>query len=122
MFVKQVTLCLVNGPFHKYHVKLPRYFSGNSQKRLLNVTSNFIKFLENPSKNLLFLSKKYNDFQSLKPKFSKFHCSSRSPGGRFRHFDVISIHHYWKIAALALSDMERILSSGKSLNWIVSGV
>ena len=60
--LKRIDVCKTSDPvfgewaFPQISRKLPRYFSGNSQKRLLNVTSNFIKFLENPSKNLLFLS------------------------------------------------------------------
>ena len=47
-----------NRPLHKYHVKSPKYLSGNSQKKCLNVPKNVLNMSKNPlniSKYLVFL-------------------------------------------------------------------
>ena len=56
-------------PFLKYHVKLPKYISGNSKKNL-NI-SFFSRCLKIRYEYLFFLSYKYTDLGSPWPKISK---------------------------------------------------
>ena len=42
----------------EYHVKSPKYLFGNSPNFFLNITKNFSRYLDKPSKYLLFLLEK----------------------------------------------------------------
>ena len=45
-------------PSHKYHVKSPKYLSGNSQKNVLNIIKLFPNISKNPLKiSLIFVNK-----------------------------------------------------------------